>query len=95
VLERLRAQEPALRELHPEPRLGGHQPHRWALIAWAQMICLDGELKKAEPKTIRYRLLHVAATLVRHRRLILGLDETWRWAATLRRAFLRLRTAFP
>jgi hypothetical protein len=32
---------------------------------------------------------------VRHRRLILGLDETWRWAATLRRAFLRLRTAFP
>ena len=59
------------------------------------MICLDGELKKAEPKTIRYRLLHVAATLVRHRRLILRLDETWRWAATLRRAFLRLRTAFP
>jgi hypothetical protein len=28
------------------------------------MICLDGELKKAEPKTIRYRLLHVVATLV-------------------------------
>jgi hypothetical protein len=27
--------------------------------------------------------------------LILRLDETWPWAATLRRAFLRLRTAFP
>ena len=67
-----------------------------ALIAWAQMTCLDGELKKAEPKTIRNRLLHVAATLVRHgRRLILWLDETWPWAETLRRAFLRLRTAFP
>ena len=67
-----------------------------ALLAWAQMICLDGELKKAEPKTIRYRLLHVAATLVRRgRRLILRLDETWPWAETLRRAFLRLRTAFP
>jgi hypothetical protein len=67
-----------------------------ALIAWAQMICLDGELKKAEPKTIRNRLLHVAATLVRHgRRLILRLDETWPWAATLRRAFLKLRTALP
>jgi hypothetical protein len=66
------------------------------LIAWAQMTCLDGGLKKAEPKTIRYRLLHVAATLVRHgRRLVLRLDETWPWAATLRRAFLRLRTAFP
>ena len=36
-----------------------------ALIAWAQMTCLDGELKKAEPKTLRYRLLHVAAVLVR------------------------------
>ena len=67
-----------------------------SLVAWAQMICLDGELKKAEPKTIRYRLLHVAATLVRHRRrLILRLDQTWPWAATLRRTFLRLRTAFP
>jgi hypothetical protein len=60
------------------------------------MICVDGELKKAEPKTIRYRLLHVAATLVQRRqRLILALDETWPWAATLRRALLRLRTAFP
>jgi hypothetical protein len=67
-----------------------------ALIAWAQMTCLDGELKKAEPKTIRYRLLHVAAVLVRRGgRLILRLDETWPWAAALRRAFLRLRTAFP
>jgi len=53
------------------------------------MTCLDGELKKAEPKTIRYRLLLVAATLVRReRRLILRLDETWPWAAALRRAFL-------
>ena len=31
-----------------------------ALLAWAQMTCLDGELKKAEPKTLRYRILHVA-----------------------------------
>ena len=67
-----------------------------ALVAWVQMICLDGELKKAEPKTLRYRLLHVAAVLVRHgRRLILRLDETWPWTAALRRGFLRLRTAFP
>jgi hypothetical protein len=67
-----------------------------ALIAWMQMTCLDGALKKAEPKTLRYRLLHVAAALVRHgRRLILRLDETWPWAAALRLAFLRLRAAFP
>jgi len=67
-----------------------------ALIAWAQMTCLDGGLKVAEPKTLRYRLLHIGAVLVRRgRRLILRLDETWPWAAALRRAFLRLRTAFP
>ena len=67
-----------------------------ALIAWAQMTCLDRELKVAEPKTLRYRLLHIGAVLVRRgRRLILRLDETWPWAAALRRAFLRLRTAFP
>jgi hypothetical protein len=60
------------------------------------MTCLDGGLKVAEAKTLRYRLLHVGATLVRHgQRLILRLDETWPWAAALRRAFLRLRTAFP
>jgi hypothetical protein len=67
-----------------------------ALIAWTQMTCLDGGLKVAEPKTLRYRLLHIAATLVRHGgRLILRLDETWPWAETRRRAFLRLRAAFP
>jgi hypothetical protein len=60
------------------------------------MICLGGELKKAEPKTLRYRLLHVAATLVRLGwPLILRLDETWPWAETLRRGFLKLPTAFP
>ena len=67
-----------------------------SLIAWAQMTCLDGGLKVAEPRTLRYRLLHVGALLVRHgRRLILRLDETWPWAGALRRAFLKLRTAFP
>jgi hypothetical protein len=60
------------------------------------MVCLDGELKVAEPRKLRYRLLHVAAVLVRHgRRLILRLDETWPWTAALRQAFYRLRTAFP
>ena len=65
------------------------------LIAWTQMTCLDGGLKLVEPKTLRYRLLHVGAVLVRRgRRLILRLDETWPWNRTLRRAFLRLRTTF-
>jgi hypothetical protein len=67
-----------------------------SLLAWAQMTCLDGELKKAEPKTLRYKILHVAALLVRRgRRLVLRLDETWPWASALQRAFLKLRSTFP
>ena len=67
-----------------------------ALLAWAQLTCFDGALAKAEPKTIRYRVLHVAALLVRRqRRLVLRLDETWPWARDLAEAFARLRAAFP
>lgn len=67
-----------------------------ALLAWAQMTVLEGELARAEPKTIRYRLLHVAALLVRRaRRLVLRLDQTWPWAEALATAFTRLRTTFP
>lgn len=66
-----------------------------ALLAWAQMLCFDGALVKAEPKTLRYRILHVAALLVRRgRRLILRIDETWPWAPDLARGFERIRTAF-
>jgi hypothetical protein len=67
-----------------------------ALLAWSQMTCFDGALAKAEPKTMRYRLLHVAAVLVhRGRDLILRLDETWPWASELATSFARLRAAFP
>jgi DDE family transposase len=63
------------------------------LIAWAQTILLHDQpdLAKAEPKTLRYRLLHVAARLVRGgRRLRLKIDRTWRWAHVLAAAFHRL-----
>jgi Transposase DDE domain group 1 len=67
-----------------------------ALLAWSQMTCFDGALAKAEPKTMRYRVLHVAAVLARRGRdLILRLDETWPWASELATAFRRLRAAFP
>jgi hypothetical protein len=46
----------------------------------------------AEPKTLRYRLLHVAARVVRHaRRVVLRLQRSWPWAVELARAFTRLR----
>jgi hypothetical protein len=66
------------------------------LLAWSQQLCFDGALAKAEPKTMRYRVLHVAAVLVRRqRRLVLRLDETWPWTSELAAAFTRLRAVFP
>ena len=67
-----------------------------SLLAWSQMVCFDGALAKAEPKTMRYRVLHVAAYLAhRSRGLTLRLDETWPWATDLCEAFARLRAAIP
>ncbi len=36
-----------------------------ALLAWLQLLALDGALANAEPKTLRYRILHAAARLTR------------------------------
>jgi len=61
------------------------------LIAWTQHLLLHGDLAKAEPKTLRYRLLHVAARLTRgQRRLWLRIQRTWPWARDLAAAFARL-----
>jgi hypothetical protein len=62
------------------------------LTCWTQALLLNGPLAVAEPKALRYRLLHVAARVVRHaRRLILRLQASWPWAAELAGAFARLR----
>lgn len=64
------------------------------LTTWAQALCFTGDLRKAEPKRLRYRALHVAGRLVRTgRRLILRLDKDWPWATDLADAFNRLRAA--
>jgi hypothetical protein len=61
------------------------------LIAWTQTLLLDGAQSTAEPKTLRYRLLHVAARLTRgQRRLWLRLQHGWPWARDLSAAFTRL-----
>ena len=63
------------------------------LLAWTKLICLTGELAKAEPKRLRQRLLHVAAKLVRHgRRTQLKLDRDWPWSGALAAAFQRMRS---
>ena len=62
------------------------------LTVWAQVLLLDGALALAEPKTLRYRLWHMAARVVRHaRRTILRRQRSWPWTAELARAFTRLR----
>jgi len=60
------------------------------LLAWTQTILLHDQPTEAEaePKTLRYRLLHVAARLVHSgRRVRLRLDQHWPWATHLADAF--------
>ena len=63
------------------------------LIGWTQHLLLSGDLAKAEPKALRYRLLHVAARLTHgQRRLWLRIQPSWPWAHDLAAAFARLTT---
>jgi len=62
------------------------------LVSWAQSLLLEGDLARAEPKRLRYRLLHVAGRITRSGRAIrLHLPEGWPWAGALVAAFSRLR----
>jgi hypothetical protein len=61
------------------------------LLAWTQTLLLGGDLATAEPKKLRYRLLHVAAKIVRSgRRTWLRIAEGWPWTQALTTAFTRL-----
>ncbi|MFD5065846.1 IS1380 family transposase [Streptomyces sp. NPDC058394] len=61
------------------------------LRAWFQLLTLDGENTKATPKTLRYRILHVPARLVRgQRKRRLKLPDTWPWAKAIITAFQRI-----
>jgi Transposase DDE domain group 1 len=63
------------------------------LITWTQLLLLDGDLAAAEPKKLRYRLLHTAARIVRTaRRILLRINASWPWAGQLAHAFHRLTT---
>jgi Transposase DDE domain group 1 len=62
-----------------------------SLLAWLRLLALDGTLARAEPKTLRYRILHVAARLVRGgRRRRLRIQATWPWAADIVTAWDRI-----
>jgi hypothetical protein len=62
------------------------------LIAWTQTTLLNGDLARAEPRLLRYKLLRVAARLTRgQRRLFLRIDAGWPWRHALAAAFARLQ----
>jgi hypothetical protein len=61
------------------------------LLAWLKLLALDGPLARAEPKTLRYRILHAAARLThgaRQRRL--NIQAAWPWAADITTAWDRI-----
>jgi hypothetical protein len=61
------------------------------LLAWLKLLALDGDLAKAEPKTLRYRVLHAAARLVRGgRRRRLKIQASWPWAEAIMAAWQRI-----
>ncbi|WP_121708784.1 IS1380 family transposase, partial [Streptomyces sp. E5N91] len=58
------------------------------LLARTRVLLLDGELATAEPKKLRYRILHVAARTTRGgRRLRLRISATWPWRHEIAAAF--------
>jgi hypothetical protein len=61
------------------------------LLSWLRLLALDGKLAKAEPKTLRYRLFHTAARLVRGgRRKTLKIAASWPWASAITTAWKRI-----
>jgi Transposase DDE domain group 1 len=65
------------------------------LLAWLRLLALDGRLARAEPKTLRYRILHAAARLARGgRRRRLKIQASWPWATDIVTAWDRI-TSLP
>jgi hypothetical protein len=61
------------------------------LLAWLRLLALDGSLARAEPKTLRYKILHAAARLTRGaRRRQLKIQASWPWAADIVTAWDRI-----
>jgi len=61
------------------------------LLAWLRLLALDGALARAEPKTLRYRILHAAARLTRSgRQRRLKIQSSWPWAADIATAWQRI-----
>ena len=64
------------------------------LLAWLRLLALDGDLARAEPKTLRYRILHAAGLARGGRRRRLRIAATWPWADAIAAAWAAI-TALP
>ena len=63
------------------------------LFAWTRTLALGDKFATAEPKRLRYTLLHAAGILVRHGgRHVLRIAAGWPWAHDLADSFNRLRS---
>jgi len=65
------------------------------LTAWARLLGLHDQpdLRDAEPDTLRYRIWHLPARLVRHaRKRILKISPDWPWASAFLTCWQRLCT---
>ncbi len=61
------------------------------LVRWFQLLCVTGPLARAEPKTLRWRLWHAPARLVRHaRRDVVRILEGWPDAGAILAAHQRI-----
>ena len=86
-LAKLPFQQFALNEVWLEIVLLAHD-----LIIWTQALLLAGALATAEPKRLRYRLLHIAGRLAfSGRRATLRLQHDWPWVTELLAAFHKLK----
>ena len=66
------------------------------LLAWMQMLALDGKARRWEPKRLRLRIFTVAGRLARSgRRQRLRLAGHWPWATLITGAFTRLQNLAP
>ncbi len=66
------------------------------LLAWLRLTALDGDLAKAEPKMLRFRLFAAPARYVRHARTrTLKISNTWPWARDLAAAWALLQALHP
>ena len=61
------------------------------LLAWTRLLALNGDLATAEPKRLRYCLLHTPARLTyTGRRRYARLADDWPWTSDLITAFQRV-----